>query len=184
MLLLCSFFRLKELFPVKNGFKLRCFFKNFFWKCQNLEDANASVNSSCAHTPPPRATAGICSPCQCRGWGICKFCTARGRAFANPGAISELFTCTQFPISFLSEYNYSEGFIGSPVKDRNKLKRVVKVWSQFFACISSLHIKMELHSKNRSYRCESTCFGYWIKFEEHPFIFIKLFATYNVTVLY
>ena len=62
--------------------------------------------------------------------------------------------------SFLSEYNYSEGFIGSPVKDRNKLKRVVKVWSQFYACISSLHIKMELDSKNRNYRCESTCFGY------------------------
>ena len=90
--------------------------------------------------------------------------------------------------SFLSEYNYSEGFIGSPVKDRNKLKRVVKVWSQFYACISSLHIKMKLDSKNRSYRCESTCFGYWIKFllilfEEHLFTFIKLFITYCYSAL-
>ena len=84
--------------------------------------------------------------------------------------------------SFLSEYNYTEGFTGkkqtgSPVKDRNKLKRIVKACSRFYAYISPLLIKPELHSENRSYRCESTCFGYWIKFllilfEEHPFIFI------------
>ena len=49
---------------------------------------------------------------------------------------------------------------GPPVKDRNKLKRVVKVCSRFYAWVSSLLIKPELHSENRSYRCESTCFGY------------------------
>ena len=37
--------------------------------------------------------------------------------------------------------------IGSSVKDRNKLKRVVKACSQFYACISSLLIKPELHSE-------------------------------------
>ena len=46
--------------------------------------------------------------------------------------------------------------IGSSVKDRNKLKRVVKACSRFYACISSLPVKPELHSENRSYRCEST----------------------------
>ena len=46
--------------------------------------------------------------------------------------------------------------IGSSVKDRNKLKRVVKACSRFYACISSLLMKPELHSENRSYRCEST----------------------------
>ena len=52
---------------------------------------------------------------------------------------------------FLSEYNYTEGFteknkqIGSSVKDRNNLKRVVKACSQFYACISSLLIKPQLH---------------------------------------
>ena len=30
---------------------------------------------------PPGLLRGICPPCQSRGWGICKFCTARG-----PGA--------------------------------------------------------------------------------------------------
>ena len=78
--------------------------------------------------------------------------------------------------------------IGSPVKDRNKLKRVVKVCSRFYACISSLHIKPEVHSENRSNQCESTCFGYRIKFLlmlfQHPFIFIKLFVIYIVTTPY
>ena len=45
--------------------------------------------------PPPGLLRGICPPCQSRGWGISKFCTAR--AFANPGAIPELLTRTQFP---------------------------------------------------------------------------------------
>ena len=35
----------------------------------------------------------------------------------------------------------------SSVKDRNKLKRVVKACSRFYACISSLLIKPELHSE-------------------------------------
>ena len=34
--------------------------------------------------------------------------------------------------------------IGSSVKDRNKLKRVVKACSPFYACISSLLIKPKL----------------------------------------
>ena len=37
--------------------------------------------------------------------------------------------------------------IGSSVKDRNKLKRVVKACSRFYACISSLLIKPKLRSE-------------------------------------
>ena len=37
--------------------------------------------------------------------------------------------------------------IGSSIKDRNKLKRVVKACSRFYACVSSLLIKPELHSE-------------------------------------
>ena len=50
--------------------------------------------------------------------------------------------------------------IGSSVKDRKKLKRVVKACSQVFARISSLLIKAQLQSQIRSYRCESTF--YWL----------------------
>ena len=57
----------------------------------------ASVNSTCAQPPPlPGLLRGICTPRQSQGWGICKFCTAWGRASANPGAIPEVLTHTRF----------------------------------------------------------------------------------------
>ena len=77
--------------------------------------------------------------------------------------------------------------IGSPLKDRKKLKRFVKACSRFYACISSLLIKPELHSEIGSYRRESKFFGLLnliSLFEEHPFIFIKLFITVNFTAQY
>ena len=55
--------------------------------------------------------------------------------------------------------------------------------------ISSLFPKPELHSEFEAIDVNQRFFGYWIKFllilfEEHPFIFIKLFITYNFTALY
>ena len=108
---------------------------------------NASVDSTCAQRPP-RATAGIYPPCQSWGWGICKFFTARGPGICQPWGHSRAFKHAR---GFLSECNYADGFtgrkkkqIGSSVKDRNKLKRVVKACSRFYACISSLLIKPKL----------------------------------------
>ena len=67
--------------------------------------------------------------------------------------------------------------------------KFVKACSRFYACISSLLIKPELHSENGSYRLESTFF--WLLnqisvdvIEEHPFLFIKLFITVNFTLHY
>ena len=63
---------------------------------------NASVNSNCAQPPPPPTPGllrrGICLPCESRGGAFGDFALPGGRAFANPGAISELLTRTQFPI--------------------------------------------------------------------------------------
>ena len=100
--------------------------------------------------PPPGLLRGIFPPCQSRGWGICKFCTARGPGIANPEPISEYFTRTQFTIRIWlhRRFYWKKKQTGSPVKDRNKLKRVVKVCSRFYACISSLLIKPKLlHSE-------------------------------------
>ena len=33
---------------------------------------------------PPGLLQGICSPCQFRGWGICKFCAARRPGICQP----------------------------------------------------------------------------------------------------
>ena len=154
---------------------------------------NGSANSSCAQSPTPKpglmgAFVRLVSP---GGGAFAKFALPVGRAFANPGATPSF----RHARGFLSKYNYT-GFywknkqIGSFFKDGKKMKRFVKACSRFYACISSLLIKLELHSEIGSYRRETTFFfGYWIKlllilFEQHPFVFIKLLITVNFTVHY
>ena len=100
--------------------------------------------------PPPGycgAFAGLVSP---GGGAFANFVLPGGRAFANPGAIPELLTRTRLPIYhniITQKVLLKKKQIGSSVKDRNKLKRVVKACSRFYACISSLLIKPELHSE-------------------------------------
>ena len=112
-----------------------------------------------AEPSSPGLLRGICPPCQSRALGHLQSLHCLGAwHLPTPGPFPSFWPAS----SFLSEYNYTEGFtekkkkqIGSSVKDRNKLKRVVKACSRFYACISSLLIKQEfIHSKNRSYRCD------------------------------
>ena len=49
----------------------------------------ASVNSSCAQAP--WFLQGICLPCQSQGWGINKFCAARGSGIRQPGGHPRAF---------------------------------------------------------------------------------------------
>ena len=119
-------------------------------------------------------------------------CTARGPGICQPRGHSRAFDTHAVSYQNITTQKVlleKKKQIGSSAKDRNKLTRVVKACSRFYACISSSLIKPQLRSEIRSCRCESTFFGYWIKFlsilfEEHPFIFIKLFITYNLTALY
>ena len=108
---------------------------------------NASVNSTCAQPPPlPRATASHLPALSVPG-------VRHLQIFHCPGA-GHLPTPGPFPFKhtrgFPSECNYTEGFtgkknrIGSSVKDRKKLKRVVKACSRFYVCFSSLLIKPKL----------------------------------------
>ena len=100
-----------------------------------------------------------------RGWGIRKFCTARGPGICQPqGHFRAFDTLAVFYENITTQKVLVEKMqIGPSSKDRNKLKRVVKACSRFYACISSRLIKQEfIHSGNRSCRCESTFFGYWI----------------------
>ena len=103
----------------------------------------ASVNSSCAQSPPPGycgAFARLVSP---GGGAFAKFVLPRGRAFANPGAIPELWHAR----GFLSEYNYTEDFIGKEMrlahlsragKNWRGLKRhVLDFMHAFLHCLSS-----------------------------------------------
>ena len=102
------------------------------------------------HPPPcPRLLRGICPPCQSQGWGICKFCTARGPGICQPRGNSRAFDTHAVSYQNITTQKVllEKKQIGSSVKDRNKLKRVVKACSRFYACISSLLIKPELHSE-------------------------------------
>ena len=100
-------------------------------------------------TPLPRLLRGICPPCQSRGWGICKFCTARGPGICQPPGHSRAFDTHAVSYQNITTQKVllEKKQIGSSIKDRNKLKRVVKACSRFYACISSLLIKPELHSE-------------------------------------
>ena len=140
----------------------------------------------------PGLLRGICPPCQSRGWGICKFCTARGPGICQPPGHSRAFDTHAVSYQNITTQKVllEKKQIGSSVKDRNKLKRVVKACSRFYACISSLLIKPKLlHNEigaievNQRFLVIESYFPLML-FEEHPFIFIKLFITYNFTVLY
>ena len=142
-----------------------------------------SIPAAPSTPPPPGLLRGICPPCQSRGWGICKFWAARGHSWAfDTHAVCYQKKSTQrILLAKKADWLICQG--------QEKLKRFVTACSWFYACISSLLIEPELHSEIGSYRRESTFFGYWIKFllrlfEKHPFIFIKLFITYNLTALY
>ena len=154
------------------------------WKMYSF-NASVLMHQSIPPAPsPPPPSPGLLR-------GIYKFCTARGLGICQPRGHSRAFDTHAVSYQNITIHMVllEKKQIGSSVKDRNKLKRVIKACSRFYACISSLLVKPELHSENRSYRRESTFFSYWIKFrltlfEEHLFIFIKLFITYNVGALY
>ena len=135
----------------------------FFRRVRMLWAHYASVNSSCAQPPTPGLLRGICPTCRSRGWGICKFCSAREPGICQPRGHFRAFDTHAVSYQNISTQKVllEKTQIASFVKDRNKLKRVVKACSGFHACISSLFIKQEfIHSENRSCRCESTFFGY------------------------
>ena len=141
-------------------------------------------------TPPGYcgAFARLVSP---MGGAFANFVLPGGRAFANPGTNSWAFDTHAVSYQKITTRRILLGKKADWLicQGQEKLKRFVKACPWFYASISSLLIEPELHSEIGSYRRESMFFGYWIKFllrlfEKHPFIFIKLFITYNLTALH
>ena len=108
-----------------------------------------SIPTAPSLPPPPGLLRGICPPCQSRAWGICKFCVVRGPGICQPRGHCRAFDTHAVSYQSITTQRVllEEKQIGSSVKDRNKLKRVVKACSRFYACISSLVIKPKLHSE-------------------------------------
>ena len=108
---------------------------------------NASVNSTC---PPPPGYFGEFARLVSPGDGaFANFALPGGRAFANPGGHSRAFDTHSVSYQNITTRMVllEEKQIGSSVKDRDKLKRVGKASSRFYACISSLLIEPKLHSE-------------------------------------
>ena len=97
-------------------------------------------------SPPP---PGYCGAFACLvspgGGAFANFSLPGGRALFNPGAIPKLLNTHAVSYQNITTQRVllEKKQIGSSVKDRNKLKRVVKACSRFYACISSLLIKQE-----------------------------------------
>ena len=153
----------------------------------------ASVNSTCDQPPPPPFSPGllrgICPPCQSRGGAFANFALPEGRALANPGAIPELLTRRQFPIRIQLHRRFywkkADWFIcqGQEYLEEGCKGMFSILCTHFFfayqKCITKLELSMWIN----------VFWFNWIKFllilfEERPFIFIKLFITYNFTALY
>ena len=122
--------------------------RNQFVYCNASRKRNASVNSSCARPPPPPpgycgAFALLFSP---GGGEFANFAPPRGRAFANHGAIPELLTRTRFPfrIQLHRGYYWKKSTLAHLLRTGG-----CEACSRFYACISSLPIKPELHSETR-----------------------------------
>ena len=108
---------------------------------------NASVNSSRAQPPPPSGLLrGICPP-SVPGVGHLQILPCPGAGHLPTPSFSHAR-------GFLSEFSYTQDFTWKAsrlahFKAGKKLKRFVKACSRFYACISSLLIKPELHSETR-----------------------------------
>ena len=112
--------------------------------------------------PPPGLLRGICTPCQSRGSGICKFSTARGPGICQPRGHSRGFDTHAVSYQNITTRKVllEKKQIGSSIKDKNKLKRLVKACSRFYACVSSLLITPELHSEIGAIDVNQRFFGH------------------------
>ena len=100
--------------------------------------------------PSRELLLGICPHCQSRGWRICKFFTAREPGICQPRGHSRAFYRNAVSYQDITTQKVlleKKKQIGSSVEDRNKLKRVIKACSRFYARISLLLIKPELLSE-------------------------------------
>ena len=104
--------------------------------------------------PPPRLLRGICPPSQSQGWGICKFCAARGPGICQPRGQPQAFDTQAVSYQNITTQgilleNQADWLI---CQGREKLKRFVKACSRFYR-----HVFLYI-AKLGSYLRESTLF--------------------------
>ena len=142
--------------------------------------------SAAASPPPPRGLLrSICPPCQSRGWGICKFCAARGPGICQPRGQPRAFDTHAVSYQNISTQRILLEKQADFCQGREKIEEVCKgmfsiLCMHFFIAYQARTI----YRNSGAIDVNQPFFGYWIKFllilfEEHPFIFIKLFIAVN-----
>ena len=100
-------------------------------------------NASVRPTPPPPHPGllrVICLPRHSRGGAFANFALPRGPGICQPRGHLRAFDTHAVSYKNITRQKVllEKKQIGSPVKDRNKLKRVVKACSRFYAYLPSL----------------------------------------------
>ena len=125
-----------------------------FWRWGFLELGSVLLNWMIIHQSippaprPPRATAGHLHALSVPGVGHLQILHCPGAGHSpTPGHSRGFHThAVSYQNITTQKVLLEKKQIGSSIKDRNKLKRVVKACSRFYACVSLL-IKPELHSE-------------------------------------
>ena len=144
-----------------------------------LLTTNASVNSSCAQVPPPRATAGHLPTLWVPGVGHLQILRCPG--------VRHLPTQGQPQVFDRHTVSYQNITTQSILLEKQADWLICQGWEKIEEVCKGMFLILCMHffiayqariAKLGSYQCESMFSGYWIKFllilfEEHPFI--KLF---------
>ena len=153
-------------------------YKYVVWQMPGEAGEGCTMDSSIMHQSipagpsPPRATCGHLPALSVPGVGNLQIlhCPGAGH-LPTPGPFPSFWHAR----GFLSEYNLHRRFywkkkqIGSSVKDRNKLKRVVKACSRFYAriflhCLSKLQSEIGAIDVNQRFLViESNFCWYYLK---------------------
>ena len=136
-------------------------------------------------TPPPPTgiLRGIWPPCQCRGWGICKF-------WPYPGAIPKLDThAVSYQIIATKRISLGKKADWLICQGQEKIEEGCK--GMFLILCMHFFIGYQARITQRNRELLTWINVFWLLnqisvnvFGKHPFIFIKLFITYNFTALY
>ena len=102
--------------------------------------------------PPSPATAGHLPTFSVRGVGHLQILHCPGARHLPTRGHSQAFDTQAVSYQNITTQKVllEKKQIGSSVKDRNKLKRVVKACSRFYACISSLLMRTGVIAKTRA----------------------------------
>ena len=151
-----------------------------------------SIPAEPSPPPPPPHTGilrDICPPCQCQGWGICKFVLPGGQV--PPWGHSWAFDTHAVSYQFIATKRILLGKKADWLICQGQEKIEEGCKGMFLILCMHFFIGYQARITQRNRGLLTWINVLWLLnqisfnvFGKHPFIFIKLFITYNFTALY